>query len=274
MRITHYSDQYSGPNDLTLFVFSGGEVHVKLASDIPSGGAVRIQHRIQSSDDVMRLLLAVDALNGLGVQSDQIDLMIPYFPYARQDRRMVRGEPHSLKVFSQLVNSLGVACVRTVDPHSDVVEALVNNLLVSPHNDAIKAFAATCGEYVLISPDAGAYKKVSKLGQRLNRDVIVATKERNTTDGTLTGTKILGDVAGKNCLIVDDICDGGATFVALGRALKDAGAAEVSLFVTHGIFRNGSEELLVVLDRIGTTNTFLPAVPVPNVTVFPLSFLD
>ncbi len=249
------------------FRFPGGETQFKLITDSIQDLPVNILCRIHSGDDVMELLMAVDALERAGIYAENSTLELPYLPYARQDRVMMKGEAFSLKVFTRLVNSLNFGTVKTFDPHSDVGPALLEHCIVIDSIEAASKYIQTnvgALPFVLISPDAGAYKKTAKLAEKLNVDVVVATKTRNVTDGKLAPPKVLGDVEGKVCVIVDDICDGGRTFINLADALVASGAAETHLFVSHGIFSNGFDELFKRFKTIGTTDSFKPEQDFPK----------
>ena len=229
-----------------FFKFSGGECHVKI-SDLEINERTNILANLNNSDDVMSLLLIVDAVRRIN-PSTQVLLTIPYFPYARQDRVCNEGEALSAKVMADLINSLNCAGVTIYDPHSDVTPALLNNCRVISVADIIsKSFLAkeiNSKNLLLISPDAGAEKKVRMVAKKLSAEgevveVLCATKSRDTMTGNITSTTIHGDVKGKNIMIVDDICDGGATFIELSKLLKEQGAGDIYLYVTHGIFSKG-----------------------------------
>ena len=259
--------QANRPIAFTSFRFSGGETQFKLTDHVEAATPVALTCRIRSGDDVMELLLAVDALKRLGVSSELISLKLPYLPYARQDRVMVTGEAFSLKVFAQLINSLQLGRVEVFDPHSDVGPALIDRCEVRDNLSCATAYIQSQvlpTPFVLISPDAGAYKKTSKLAEKLQAEVVVATKSRNVSDGKLAAPQVLGDVSGRACVIVDDICDGGRTFINLAEALQAAGASECHLFVSHGIFSTGYDTLLSRFKTIGTTDSFKPASEFPD----------
>lgn len=255
---------YSSKIEYETFNFSGGEVHIKINSNILLEN-VRINCRIKKSDDLIRLMLVVDALRAMGTQ--YIETFIPYIPYARQDRRMVKGEPLSIKVFSNILNSLKLNKVICYDSHSEVAIALIDNVEHHYNFEEVWNFISDhipkgLHDLVIISPDGGSYKKINKMteywGTRLARgiDVIMASKIRNVTTGKITGTEVYGSVKDKNCLIVDDICEGGKTFIELGKILKEKGAKDLYLFVSHGIFSKGYDELFEYYEQIGTTNSF------------------
>ncbi len=125
--------QINGKSVPTM-TFTGGEIHLSIANLFFEGPA-KIDARIKNSDDVMRLLLVTDALRANGCK--KISLNLPYVPYARQDRRCNPGEAHSLKVFASLINAQHYRSVTVFDPHSDVVEALINNVVVKNNHNFI-----------------------------------------------------------------------------------------------------------------------------------------
>lgn len=246
-------------NNLTVKLvesrFPDSAAGIKLEGTIPR----QVEHaRIDATftkgeslnDMFFKIALLVDIVRSINSRS-QILLFMPYIPYARQDRRMVRHDGFSMKVFANLLNSLKLDSVMVFDSHSDVATALIDNVVHVTQEQIIDTNPINHGlstNYdVIVAPDAGALKKIHKVAKALKKPVVVLDKERNVQTGEITGTKLLSpisDVEGKCCLIVDDICDGGATFIAAAAELKQAGAENVSLWVTHGIFSRGVEHLL------------------------------
>lgn len=210
------------------FVFSGGEIHVRV---LECGPQAHIKAIIYNAQDIMELLMLCDALKIMGKSIHRID--IPYLPYARQDRVCNPGEALSIKVMAGLINSIGAKQVCVTDVHSDVSLALINNV----HNYPATAFGLMeiVGNKLVICPDAGAEKRILKF----KRPYVMATKVRDPLTGEIKETKLYGDVKDKECIIIDDICDGGKTFIELAKALLNAGASNVDLYVTHGIFSKG-----------------------------------
>lgn len=233
------------------FTFKGGEEQVKIdMAHAPKGGIgfVDITAKIKNSTDVMALAMLVDACSRLeGLHNHaEFTLHLPYIPYARQDRVMNPGEALSIKVFANIVNALGFDKVIVDDPHSDVSAALLNNVqirgqdvLISEHHESVAGADVT-----IVAPDAGARKKAQKVADRLRLPLVEAGKVRDVKTNEITGTAVFGDVEGRECVIVDDICDGGRTFIALAQALKEKGAKRVILYVTHGIFSFGKQVIL------------------------------
>jgi len=237
------------------FTFSGGEPHIKINPDFDTTQKVTITHRLNSFNDLGLLCITVDALRRMDVKV--IDLFIPYFPAARQDRVMIKGESLSVKVYADIVNGLQLNKVFVFDAHSEVTPALVNNCEVIPNHTFIKEVLKVIGENVkLISPDGGALKKIYKVSEFLGGvDVVECSKSRDVKTGRLSGFKVYEeDLNGIDCLIVDDICDGGGTFVGLAEELKKKNAGKLYLAVSHGIFNKGFE-VLNCFDGIFTTNS-------------------
>ena len=238
------------------FTFSGGEPHIKIDPNFNTNEKVTITHRLNSFNDLGLLCITVDALRRMDVKV--INLFIPYFPAARQDRVMIKGESLSVKVYADIINTLQLNKVFVFDAHSEVTPALVNNCEVIPNHTFIAAVLKVIGENVkLISPDGGALKKIYKVSEFLGGiEVVECSKSRDVKTGKLSGFKVYeDDLQGIDCLIVDDICDGGGTFVGLAEELKKKNAGKLYLAVSHGIFNKGFE-VLNCFDKIFTTNSF------------------
>jgi ribose-phosphate pyrophosphokinase len=239
------------------FTFKGGEPHIKIITDLKDVEEITISQRIQSFNDLGLFLLAVDAVRRLGVES--IKAILPYFPAARQDRVMISGEPFSLKVYTDIINACNLKEITIYDAHSDVTSALLNqNKSLTNHSFIMKVLADINKDITLISPDGGALKKIYKLAQALqNYEVIECGKSRDVKTGKLSGFKVYSDdLDGKDLLIVDDICDGGGTFLGLAKELKRKNAGKLYLAVSHGIFSKGFKDLETYYDHIYTTDSF------------------
>ncbi|WP_125718548.1 ribose-phosphate diphosphokinase [Pseudoalteromonas rubra] len=250
----------------THFTFAGGEEHIRFnAVNFNEISKLEIYVRLTDSATLIRLMMAVDALRRMSYSACPIELVAPYFPYARQDRVCVTGEPLSAAVMAQLINSLKFAKVIIWDAHSDVSPALLNRVVNVPQVELLNRCNVlrqrlASGELTLISPDAGASKKTLQIAQFYNAkpEVIQAQKCRDLVTGNIIRTEVQGDVNGKRLLIADDICDGGRTFIELATVLKAQGAKEIVLFVTHGIFSRGLVVFEGLIDTIITTDSFRP----------------
>lgn len=231
--------------EFDIFRFPGGEMHVRLTENLPSGYIVNLKADIKTSDDIMTLLLLGDALTRN--ENSIYNLEIPYVPYARQDRVCNPGEPLSVQVMASLINSLKAKKVTIHDPHSDVVSALIHNVQILPQNDLVER-AGILGEKLIICPDAGAEKKIAKL----KRPYILCTKERDVLSGEIKRTIVHhhGSLEGQDCLIIDDICDGGRTFIEIAKILRQKNAGKIELYVTHGIFSNGPLVFKDLIDQV------------------------
>lgn len=232
-----------------FFKFPAGEVHCKVET---LGNFVfeNIEKDENLSDYLFRVFMA------LSTPGAPKRLILPYLAYSRQDRPTSIVEPFSLKVLGKLLNTFNLEEVLTFDVHSDVAFGCVDNL----RNFGIEAILRSTGvleshkDFTLVIPDNGALKKLDGLPFK---DQVIGRKHRDTSTGRLEFRGIDGDVHGKNCLIVDDICDGGGTFIMLSKALYEAGASSVELFVTHGIFSKGLQVLLDSgIRKVYTTDSF------------------
>lgn len=241
--------------DFQSFTFSGGEPHIKIVDNFEVTQEVMVTHRLNSFNDLGLLCVAVDALKRMGVKS--ISAFIPYFPAARQDRVMISGEPLSVKVYADIINAMQLNKVIVFDAHSEVTPALLNNCTVLPNYQFIQQTLDLLKEDVLlVSPDGGALKKIYKVSEFLGGvEVVECSKSRDVKTGKLSGFKVSADnLEGKSCLIVDDICDGGGTFIGLAEELQKKNAGKLYLAVSHGIFNKGFEALNC-FEKIFTTNT-------------------
>lgn len=257
MRISHKTNilnlthdfQPCGDGDvklLTSSTFKGGEVNIQLDGDVTK--QVLITIRANSSDDVMKLLMATDAIRTLARKHNttpDIHVFMPYLPYARQDYETKPGEALSLKVFANLINSQNFASVTIFDCHSDVGPALINNCVNINNHEFVKGVLADKTNYVIVSPDSGAFKKIQKLCDAIGYlDTPILCNKVRSNNGTIVKTVISeSDFGGKDVYIVDDICDGGRTFTSLAGELKTRNVGKVYLIVSHGMFSYGIDPL-------------------------------
>lgn len=172
----------------------------------------------------------------LSQYSKNIQLIVPYLPYARQDKPVGNDETFALHTFAKILNSLEFNRIICFDAHSEVAKNLIDHLEIE-YQATDEAFK---GCDIICYPDAGALAKYPII---YFKDYIHGLKKRDAATGRITGYELVGDPKGKNVLIVDDICDGGMTFILLCQALKEKGALDVNLFVTHGIFSKGVQVL-------------------------------
>lgn len=240
--------------------FPAGETLLRLESDhIGNPNEVRryeIRLDFQGNGDLIDLALLVDALHQQSRNGILIDLDIPYFPYARQDRVCSEGESFSLKVVANLINSLRFRNVKVLDPHSDVTPALVDKIeIVHPDNIVIEKIIYKYKDYEIVCPDGGAIKRTRRIAKALGKNIVRADKIRDLRSGVIVGSELIDkDIANKDVLVVDDICDGGATFISLGLELQRYTKGEIALYVSHGLFSKGLKSLLGIYDKIYVYN--------------------
>jgi ribose-phosphate pyrophosphokinase len=260
---------------ITKTVFPAGESCIRI--DAPDGlqsfeinPRARIVFNFKNNSDLFDLALVVDAARRLFYARFKFVLEMPYLPYARQDRVCNVGESLSVKVVADFINALDFERVICHDIHSPVGAALINNLFQHPLTFCARHIGNYCKpeNTAVISPDAGAEKKVFDFAKQLGYDsVIRATKVRNVATGKIERTSLLdpirppfGVTPHKEFLIVDDICDGGRTFIELAKAIKaDVNYPtnedrKISLYVTHGIFSAGLEVFDGFIDKIYVSN--------------------
>lgn len=243
-----------------VFVFPGGEVQV-CTDRVETEHLIRIDLfvHLTSAEAIMELLMVTDALRRR-IGSTPIHLMMPYVPYARQDRVCNHGEALAIKVFCNLINAQGFASVTISDPHSDVTAALLDRVIVidaSAKVDHVLRNKEFASGVTLVSPDAGAVKKTLNLAKRFQiKNVVFADKVRDTLTGNIEHIDVRGKIWGHlPLLVVDDICDGGRTFIELAKELKRVSAPnqQLYLYVTHGIFSKGVEVLFPMYTKVFTS---------------------
>ncbi|WP_046351137.1 ribose-phosphate diphosphokinase [Janthinobacterium sp. B9-8] len=214
------------------FQFGAGESHFQILTQ--TARHVEIMFRYTGDQSIIQLLLLNDALKRQG--AELIDLYIPYFPGARQDRVCNQGEALSVKIYADLINLQNFNRVTIFDPHSDVTAALLNKVHVVKNHQLIKEVMVEIGkEIILISPDAGSNKKIFDLSVQLGGlEVIRADKVRDVSNGQIIDTEVYcDDLGGKTCVIIDDICAGGRTFMELAKKLKAKNCGKIVLIVSH-----------------------------------------
>lgn len=254
---TEFSPLGAGTIDFEAFTFSGGEPHIKIKTNLAQETEVSVTTRIRSFNDFGILLCAIDALQR--IQVEKINVFIPYFPAARQDRVMVSGEALTVKVYANILNGLSLKSVTIFDPHSEVTPAVLDRCqVISNHGFINQVLKILKKDVLLVAPDGGALKKIYKLSEFLGGlPVLECSKKRNVKNGELEGFKVYEeDLKQKDCLVIDDICDGGGTFLGLAKELKKKNAGNLYLAVSHGIFNRGIEALQEYYTRIFTTDSF------------------
>lgn len=231
-----------------------------------------IKTRINNFSDIEILICAVASLRELGAK--EIELYAPYFLGSRSDRKFEAGSNNYLKtVICPLVNAIGFGGVKVLDPHSDVLEACLNRFKADSNYNLVYWALQNINKdkeanYVLMSPDAGALKKIYKVAENIKYEgeIITCSKSRGI-DGKITKTEVPHFDITKDILLIDDICDGGRTFIEIAKVVRlryesydreksHVPLGKLYLVVSHGIFSKGFDELHENFEAIYTTNSY------------------
>ena len=260
--------------------FADGEIYIEINENIRGNSVFVIQSTSNpANDNIMELLLCIDALRRSSAKN--ITAVIPYFGYARQDRKVAPRTSISAKLVSNLITKAGADRVVTVDLHAGQIQGFfdipVDNLFATPIF-AIFVKKKIKSKYIIcVAPDVGGTERARALGKLLNVGLAIVDKRR-PKPGQSQVMNIIGDVKGKTCLIVDDIIDSGGTIVNAAKALKDRGAKEVYAYITHGVLsgvalkkiKESVIKNLVITDTIDNNDKIKG---VKNIEVLPISGL-
>lgn len=236
------------------FNFPCGERHIVI-KDVEELPSIQIKFLYEKNEDIIELLLLADAVHNLGLEIEE--LIMPYVPFSRQDRISVPGESFSLKTFCNLINGIKAKKVMITDPHSDVAVALLNNCEAIYQHEIFSKYLYGKQDFYLVSPDGGALKKIYKLAAITKPlGVIECSKKRDVVTGEITGVRATFEelTHGKDFYIVDDICDGGKTFIEIAKKLKSYSPNKIVLMVSHGFFTKGLEVFEGLIDEVYTRN--------------------
>ena len=224
--------------------FSDGEIYIEINENI-RGNSIYIIQSISypANDNLMELLLCIDALKRSSAKN--ITAVIPYFGYARQDRKVVPRTSISAKLVSNLITKAGADRIVTVDLHAGQIQGFfdipVDNLFSTPIFSRHIKKNINKKNLICVAPDVGGVERARALGKILDVGLAIIDKRR-PTPGKSQVMNVIGNVKGKTCLIVDDIIDSGGTIVNAAKALKDRGAKEVHVYVTHGVLSGEAVE--------------------------------
>lgn len=206
--------------------------------------------RPHSLNEFVVAMFLVDAISSHGGRINT--LVLPFVPGARQDRVNPTGDVlFTARSVTAMINARSFSRVVILDPHSEVTPYLIRNVLIFPLEDvAAKLWKGYGG---VIAPDKGAHDRAKEVADALGLDLTYGSKVRDVSTGRLSGFDVTVE-AGKHYLVADDICDGGGTFVGLGEKIREQGAY-ADLYVTHGIFSKGTDELKKIYKNIYTTDS-------------------
>ncbi len=258
--------------------FNDQEIFVEVYENVRGEDMYIIQPTSNpANDNLMELLIMADALKRSS--ADRITAVIPYFGYARQDRRMKARTPISSKLVANLLTEAGINRVLTLDLHAAQIQGFfdipVDNLYASPifALDILHNFRGQMDNMMVVSPDVGGVARARELAKRINAPLAIVDKRREKA-GEVAGMTVIGDVSGKKCIIVDDICDTAGTLCKAAEVLMEAGATEVHAYITHGVLSGPAVDrvkasvmkTLVITDSINPTEETLAA---PNIRIVP-----
>ena len=217
--------------------FSDGEIYIEIHENI-RGNSIFIVQSISSpaNDNLMELLLCIDALKRSSAKN--ITAVIPYFGYARQDRKVVPRTSISAKMVSNLITKAGADRVVTLDLHSGQIQGFfdipVDNLFATPIFARHIKKKIKGNNLICVAPDVGGTARARALGKMLNIGLAIVDKRR-PSPGKSEVMNVIGNVNNKTCIIVDDIIDSGGTIVNAAKILKEKGAKDVHVYVSHGV---------------------------------------
>ena len=247
----------------TVRRFSDNEIFVEIHENVRGEDVFVIQSTSSpANDNMMELLVCLDALKRASAK--RITAVLPYFGYARQDRKSSPRTPISAKLVANLIVAAGAHRVLTLDLHAGQIQGFfdipVDNLYAAGEmiGDIQKSF--TNGNLMIVSPDVGGVVRARAVAKRLEAELAIVDKRREKA-GVSEVMNIIGDVSGRNCIMVDDIVDSAGTLCNAASALKQAGASEVHAYVTHAVLSGGAVarvsasdlSTLVVTDSIAQT---------------------
>jgi len=243
--------------------FSDGEIYIEINENIRGNSVFVIQSTSNpANDNIMELLLCIDALRRSSAKN--ITAVIPYFGYARQDRKVAPRTSISAKVVSNLITNAGANRIVTVDLHAGQIQGFfdipVDNLFTTPLFARYIKKKFKTKNLVCVSPDVGGVQRTRGLATKIKADLAIIDKRR-PEPGKSEVMNIIGEVKGKNCIIVDDIIDSGGTIVNAVEALKKAGAIDVYIFITHAVLSGDAAKKiqkskikkLIITDTIDNT---------------------
>jgi ribose-phosphate pyrophosphokinase len=262
--------------------FSDMEIFVEILENVRGEDVFVVQStNFPANDNLMELLVMIDALRRGSAR--RITAVIPYYGYARQDRKTGPRTPISAKLVANLIEKAGANRVLTIDLHAGQIQGFfevpTDNLFALPvlHNDLQEAMKEEEEEMLVVSPDVGGVVRARALAKRLECDLAIIDKRREKA-GHSEVMDIIGEPEGRRCVLIDDIVDSAGTLCNAAQALMDAGAKSVSAYVTHGVLSGGAVarvsasplESLVITDSIMATEAVRVSQTVRQVSIAPL----
>ena len=266
--------------DVTVTRFSDQEVFVEINENIRGKNIFVIQSTsMPANDHIMELLITIDALKR--ASANTVTAVIPYFGYARQDRKVGPRTPISAKLVADVLTTAGIDRLLTIDLHAGQIQGFfdipVDNLYAAPviTKDILKNYKDK--DLVVISPDVGGVVRARGIAKRINGDLAIVDKRRDKANESEV-MNIIGDINNRDCIIVDDIVDTAGTLCNAAEALINEGAKSVSAYITHGVLsgpaierlQNSKLKELVITDSIAPTKLILDASNIRIINLAPL----
>lgn len=260
--------------------FADEEVFVEIQENVRGDDVYVIQSTsYPANDNLMELLVLIDALRRSS--AGRITAVIPYFGYARQDRKSAPRTPITAKLVANMITQAGAHRVLTMDLHAGQIQGFfdipTDNLYAVPEIVRDIEKQKDRDNVMVVSPDVGGVVRARALAKRLSTGLAIVDKRRDKP-GSSEVMNIIGDVSGKSCMLVDDIIDSGGTLCSAATALLESGAAEVSAYITHGVLsgkavdRINASDLssLVITDTIGATDTVTASSKIREISIAPM----
>ncbi len=277
-RMSLYRGMNVGLVDARVERFNDQEIFVEVFENVRGEDMFILQSTSRpANDNLMELLIMADALRRSSAQ--RITAVIPYFGYARQDRRTKARTPISAKLVANMMVTAGIERVLTLDLHATQIQGFfdipVDNLYASPvfAIDVQTQFKDQMDNVMVVSPDVGGVARARELAKRINAPLSIVDKRREKP-GEIAEMTVIGDVSGKTCIIVDDICDTAGTLCKGAEVLMEHGAKEVHAYITHGVLSGPAVDRitksvmksLVITDSIQATDAVQSA---SNIRILP-----
>ena len=243
--------------------FADEEVFVEIHENVRGEDMFVIQSTsFPANDNLMELLICIDALRR--ASATRITAVLPYFGYARQDRKPGPRTPISAKLVANLITTAGADRVLAVDLHAGQIQGFfdipTDNLYAAPVMAADILERSSSDNLMVVSPDVGGVVRARALARRLDNAPLAIVDKRRDKPGQSEVQNIIGDVAGRNCILIDDIIDSGGTLCNAAAALMEAGAASVTAYLTHGVLSGSAVERVngSALKELVITDTIQP----------------
>jgi len=242
--------------------FADHEIFVEISENVRGEDVFILQSTsYPANDHIMELLIVIDALRRASAK--RITAVMPYFGYARQDRKVAPRTPISAKLVANLITCAGADRILTLDLHAGQIQGFfdipVDNLYAAPLFAKHITDNFVNGNLVIVSPDVGGLVRARNIADRINADLAIVDKKRSKP-GESKVMNIIGSVADKNCLIVDDMVDSGGTLCNAAEALIEQGAKSVSAYITHGVLSQNAQQKIAnsKLRKLIITNSIQP----------------